>query len=48
MQDEHIDALDLQIFGPPFFNVADEILVGEPDIIKPEGSIPGRIKPIDL
>jgi len=31
MKEEHSSALDLQIFGPPFFNVANEIWVGELD-----------------
>jgi len=48
MEEEHFSALDLQIFSPPFLNVADEIWMGEPDIFKPEWSISGRINPLDF
>jgi len=48
MKEEHFGALNLQIFRPPFFKVVDEIWVGEPDILKFEGSIPRRIEPLDF
>jgi len=48
MKEEHFGALKLEIFGPPFFNVADEIWMGDPYILKYEGSIPGQINPLDF
>lgn len=36
MQEEHFSALNMHILYPPFFNVADKVRMGEPNVFKPE------------
>lgn len=36
---EHFSALNGHIFHPPFFNIAGEVRVREPDIFKPKRSV---------